>query len=59
VLAAGWDEQALHDAASICGLFNLMNRIVDGLGIDAGRDYFALSSRRLADNGYSGLRDML
>jgi hypothetical protein len=40
-------------------LFNLMNRIVDGLGIDAGRDYFALSSRRLADNGYSGLRDML
>jgi alkylhydroperoxidase family enzyme len=35
VFAAGWDDQALHDAAVICGLFNLMNRLVDGLGIEA------------------------
>ena len=34
VLAAGWDEQALHDAASVCGLFNLMNRLVKGLARD-------------------------
>lgn len=33
VYAAGWDEQALFDAVSICGLFNLMNRIVEGSGI--------------------------
>lgn len=59
VLAAGWEEQALHDAASICGLFNLMNRIVDGLGLRAGSDYFALSSRRLSDIGYIGLRDLV
>lgn len=59
VFAAGWDEQALHDAASICGLFNLMNRIVDGLGLRAGDEYFALSSRRLTDIGYAGLRDVL
>jgi uncharacterized peroxidase-related enzyme len=59
VFAAGWDEQALHDAASICGLFNLMNRVVDGLGLRAGDEYFALSSRRLADIGYAGLRDVL
>jgi hypothetical protein len=44
VLIAGWDERALHDAASICGLFNLMNRIVDGLGLRAGDEYFAPSS---------------
>ena len=29
VFAAGWDEQALHDAVSVCALFNFMNRLVD------------------------------
>ena len=33
VFAAGWNDRALHDAAAICGLFNLMSRLVDGLGI--------------------------
>ena len=32
VFDAGWDEQALFDAVSVCGLFNLMNRIVEGTG---------------------------
>jgi len=32
VFAAGWDEQALFDSISVCGLFNLMNRIVEGTG---------------------------
>ena len=38
VYAAGWDEQALFHAVSICGLFNMMNRIVEGCGVvtDAG-----------------------
>lgn len=35
VYAAGWNEQALFDAISICGLFNLMNRLVEGSGIKA------------------------
>ena len=34
VLATGVSEQALFDAISICGLFNLMNRIVEGCGIE-------------------------
>jgi hypothetical protein len=55
VLAAGWEEQALHDAASVCGLFNLMNRLVEGLGIHADADYFRLSAERLATQGYAGL----
>lgn len=59
VLAAGWDEQALHDTVSICGLFNLMNRLVDGLGVTAGEDYFTLSGSRLHDVGYAGLADLL
>jgi uncharacterized peroxidase-related enzyme len=41
VLAAGWDEQALHDAVSVCALFNFMNRLVDGLGVTASDDYLA------------------
>ncbi len=35
VFAAGWDDMALYHAASICGLFNLDNRIIQGLGIPA------------------------
>jgi uncharacterized peroxidase-related enzyme len=53
VLAAGWEEQALHDAVAVCGLFNLMNRLVEGLGITAGEDRFA-AARRLAA---AGIRD--
>lgn len=33
VYAAGWDEQALFDAISVCALFSFMNRIVDGSGV--------------------------
>jgi hypothetical protein len=36
-----------------------MNRLVDGLGITAGEDYFAAAASRLADGGYSGLRDLI
>ncbi|ATE66838.1 carboxymuconolactone decarboxylase family protein [Rhizorhabdus dicambivorans] len=35
VYAAGWNEQALFDAVSVCALFNFMNRIVEGSGIKA------------------------
>lgn len=59
VLAAGWQEQALHDAVAVCGLFNLMNRLVDGLGIAAGEHYFATAAGRLSETGYAGLKDLL
>jgi uncharacterized peroxidase-related enzyme len=59
ILDAGWDEQALHDAASICGLFNLMNRIVDGLGLVVSPEYRATSSNRLVDISYAGLKGKL
>lgn len=52
VYAAGWDEQALFDAISVCGLFNLMNRIVEGSGIksnplEAGADEMAARIARM------------
>jgi|SRR5918994_2478664 uncharacterized peroxidase-related enzyme len=59
VLEAGWPEQALHDAVSVCALFNLMNRLVDGLGIAGGPDYFAISGGRLVDIEYTGLKDLI
>ena len=55
VLAAGWDEEALFHAVSICALFNLMNRLVAGLGIAAGPDYLRMAAERLAESGYGGL----
>ncbi|MDA8107921.1 MAG: peroxidase-related enzyme [Betaproteobacteria bacterium] len=55
VYAAGWDEQALHDAVSVCALFNFMNRLVEGLGIEARADYFGLAAKRLHEGGYAGL----
>lgn len=33
VLAAGWTEDALFEAVQICGLFNMMNRIIEGSGV--------------------------
>lgn len=59
VLGAGWSEKALHDAVSVCSLFNLMNRLVSGLGVTAGQDYLETSGDRLAEGGYAGLADLL
>lgn len=36
VLDAGWDEEALFHAVSICALFNFMNRVVEGCGLRTG-----------------------
>ncbi len=40
VLAAGISEQALHDAILVAGLFNLMNRILFGHGVDDHRAHY-------------------
>jgi len=59
VFAAGWNEQALHDAVSVCGLFNLMNRLVEGFGLTGDAAYFEFAAVRLASGGYSGLLKLL
>jgi uncharacterized peroxidase-related enzyme len=59
VLAAGWDERALHHTIMVCALFNFMNRMVEGHGITAGADYFEKSGRRLEELGYAGLNRLL
>jgi uncharacterized peroxidase-related enzyme len=59
VFAAGWDDRALHDAVAICALFNLMNRLVNGLGVEAPEPYTKLAAERLAKGGYAQLLDFL
>ena len=59
IFAAGWDDRALHDATAICALFNLMNRLVNGLGIEAPESYMKLAAERLAQGGYAQLLNLL
>ncbi len=42
ILEAGWEDQAVHDAAAVTALFNLMNRIIFGLGVEPHGDIFAM-----------------
>jgi uncharacterized peroxidase-related enzyme len=59
VFAAGWDETALHHAVLVCALFNFMNRLVEGLGIQADASYYETSGKRLHSIGYAGLNALL
>ena len=33
ILQVGYDDRAIYDIATICALFNFMNRIVEGMGV--------------------------
>jgi len=59
VFAAGWDDRALHDAVSVCALFNFMNRLVDGLGVETEQAYTSFAAQRLAEGGYAALIDLI
>lgn len=59
ILAAGWDETALYHAVAVTALFNFMNRLVEGLGIELSPPYVKAASERLADRGYLPLIEML
>ena len=59
IYSAGWDDRAVHDATAVCGLFNLMNRLVNGLGVEASESYTKLAAQRLANGGYAQLLNFL
>ena len=59
LLAAGWDEMALYHTVAVTALFNFMNRLVEGLGIELDQAYVKPAAERLADRGYLPLIDML
>jgi alkylhydroperoxidase family enzyme len=50
--AAGWSDQAIFDALTVCGIFNFFNRWLDGAGIpDVPAGFY---EKRLSEHGDMG-----
>jgi alkylhydroperoxidase family enzyme len=50
---AGWTDEALYDAITVCALFNFYNRWIDATGVhDMPAAAYKLSGQRLAEHGY-------
>ncbi len=53
VIAAGWSQEAIYDAITVCALFNFYNKWIDATGVsDMPPEAYAMSGQRLATNGY-------
>jgi len=53
VIAAGWSEEAVYDAITVCALFNFYNKWIDATGVsDMPAQAYAASGQRLAAAGY-------
>lgn len=59
IMDAGWDETAIYHAVAVTALFNFMNRLVEGLGIEFNAEYTGEASKRLAERGYLPLLDII
>jgi uncharacterized peroxidase-related enzyme len=55
VFDAGWSERDLHDAVLTVGLFNLMNRLLEGHGIKGHDALYRERGAALARDGYAPL----
>lgn len=51
VRAAGWTDEAIYDAITVCALFNFYTTWVDASGV-AGMDDYSASGQRMAREGY-------
>ena len=57
---AGWDERALHDAINVICLYNFMNRLVEGHGVQPGdQAFYRERAALLRANGYDPLKKVL
>ena len=53
VKKAGWPDEAIYDAITVCALFNFYNRWCDAAGVqDMPAAGYAMSGKRLAAHGY-------
>jgi alkylhydroperoxidase family enzyme len=51
---AGWSDEALYDAITVCALFNFYNVWIDATGVhDMPAAGYEASGKRLATEGYS------
>lgn len=55
ILAAGWPEQAVHDALQVCCLYNFMNRLLDGHGVHSKHEVWRTRGQGLMQGGYAPL----
>jgi len=53
VRAAGWSDEAIYDASTVCALFNFYNRWVDATGVrDMPLAAYEMAGKRMANQGY-------
>ena len=53
VKSAGWSDEAIYDAVTVCALFNFYNRWIDATGVhDMPASAYELSGKRLKERGY-------
>ena len=53
VRRAGWSDEAIYDAVTVCALFNFYNRWIDGTGVqDLPAAAYEMSGQRLKEVGY-------
>ena len=51
--AAGWTDEAIYDAITVCALFRFYNAWIDATGVhDMPAEAYAMSGKRLAGQGY-------
>jgi alkylhydroperoxidase family enzyme len=55
--AAGWSDEALYDAITVCALFAFYNTWNDAAGVPGEPAVCALSGRMLAQHGYVSSED--
>ena len=54
VVRAGWSEEALYDAITVCALFQFYNTWIDATGVsDMPAFAYDMSGKRLATQGYA------
>lgn len=59
IFNADWDEDCFHYTVMIGGLFNLMNRMMDGYGVKNTAEGRLKNGRKLVDTGYRVVTDAL
>jgi len=51
--AAGWSDDALYDALSVCAIFQFFNTWIDSTGVhELPAAMYAMAGKRLASHGY-------
>ena len=56
--AAGWSDEALYDAITVCALFQFYNTWIDATGVsDMPALAYDISGKRLAEKGYAYAED--